>query len=262
LIVCWPDGKGAGTTNDELVSFIDFAPTMLSLADLSIPGYMQGQVFLGEDKATPRKYVYAFRDRMDPAPETIRAVRDERFKYVRNYRPDLPYLGFIPYRDQAVMMQKIQGAIQEDKLGPDQWQFWAKKKPLEELYDTRSDPHEIHNLASDPAYFEKLADLRKAHEDFVERYGDLGMIPETELVKRLWPPDGTQPRTAKPVINKKGKTVVISCDTEGASIAYRFAGEENWRLYSRPFAVKNNQKIESMAVRIGWKPSEAAELTL
>ena len=256
LIVCWPDGKGAGTINDELVSFIDMAPTMLSIAGLNVPDYMQGQVFLGNDKSEPRKYVYAFRDRMDPAPETIRAVRDNRFKYVRNYRPELPYIGFIPYRDQAAMMQKILELIRTDKLGRDQWQFWSRTKPLEELYDTKSDPYEIHNLASQPAFFEKLAELRTAHEEFTEAYGDLGLMPETELIKRLWPPDGEQPTTASPTLDVKGNKITIECGTEGASIAYRFADEKSWQLYVHPVPLKKGKILETMAIRIGWKPSE------
>lgn len=81
LIIRFPNKRGAGTTNDELISFIDFVPTMLSLAGLSRPGYLEGQVFHGAAKAEPRHSVFNFnfRDRMDPAPETIRAVRDRRF---------------------------------------------------------------------------------------------------------------------------------------------------------------------------------------
>ncbi len=255
LIVIWPDGRGAGTTNDEMISFIDFAPTALSIAGLEVPAYIEGRVFLGENKAAPRKYIYAFRDRMDPAPETIRAVRDARFKYVRNYRPDLPYVGFIPYTDQAVMMQEIKKRISAGTLGPDQWQLWAKKKPLEELYDTQTDPYEIHNLASDIRYVEKLAELRDAREAFVAKYGDLGMITETELIKKLWPPNGIQPETAAPVITRKGREITIRCETEGASVAWRPTGEESWRLYTKPVQVKGSAKVEAMAIRLGWKPS-------
>jgi len=262
LIVRWPDGKGAGTVNDELVSFIDFAPTTLSLANLDVPGYMEGQVFLGEAKAAPRQYIYAFRDRMDPAPETIRAVRDKRYKYVRNYRPDLPYIGFIPYRDQAQMMQKILQLKEEGKLGPDQWQFWAEKKPMEELYDTENDPHEIHNLAAAPEHFEKLAELRQAQADFVAKHGDLGMMPETELIKKLWPPDGEQPTTAAPGIAVKDKKIHIQTDTEGASIAYRFSDGDPWQLYTEPIALKKQQKVEALAIRIGWKESERVHMPL
>ncbi|CAN5490094.1 sulfatase-like hydrolase/transferase [soil metagenome] len=256
LIIRFPDGKGAGTVNEELISLVDFAPTILSITNLEIPDYMQGQVFLGNAKDKPRKYIFAFRDRNDPSPETVRAVRDDRFKYIRNYRPDLPYMGFIPYSDEAEMMQAIQKLIKENKLGPDQWQLWAKKKPLEELYDTKNDPYEIQNLAANPAYFEKMEELRVAHESFTKAYGDLGMIAETELIKLLWPPNGKQPITEAPTIEVKNKKVYITSNTEGASTAYRFGNDKKWELYSRPFKVNNNEEIEAVSVRIGWKESD------
>lgn len=261
LIVRWPDGKEAGTVNDELVSFVDFAPTMLSLAGLAIPEYMEGQAFLGEKKTEPREYIYAFRDRMDPAPETIRSVRDKRFKYIRNYRPDLPYIGFIPYRDQAAMMQEILKLTRENKLGSDQWQFWAEKKPVEELYDTRNDPYEIHNLAANSKYFDKLAELRTAHEAFIKEYGDLGLIPESELIKRLWPPAGEQPVTQTPEIMVDGHTISLESQTKGASIAYRLENEERWQLYTKPLTIEDAETIEAKAIRLGWKESEKAKKT-
>jgi N-sulfoglucosamine sulfohydrolase len=265
MMIRWPDGRDAGSTDGRLVSFVDLAPTVLSLAGLEIPGHMQGQAFLGPAKAEPRKYIFASRDRMDPAPETIRAVRDKRFKYVRNYRPDLPYIGFLPYRDQAEIMQDIHRLMREGKLGPEQWQFWAKKKPLEELYDTQSDPHEIHNLAAEPRYFEKLAELREAHQRWTEEVGDLGHIPETELIKRLWPPDGKQPKTADPVIGISGKgdnrQVSVTCSSEGASITYRIGKEGRWLLYVEPFEVPQGVTIHAKANRLGWKPSSEVTVT-
>jgi arylsulfatase A-like enzyme len=262
LLVRFPDQRQAGTTQSQLVSFIDFAPTILSLTGLDIPPHMQGQPFLGPRKAAPRKYIYAFRDRMDPAPETIRAVRDLRFKYVRHYRPDLPYLGFIPYRDRAPIMQSIHRQLEQGKLGTNHWQFWAKKKPLEELYDTSQDPHEIHNLASDPDYFEKLAELRAAHEAWTRQCGDLGHMPETELIKTLWPPDGTQPVTADPIITINGRMVAISCASVGASIAYRLENQTHWLLYTKPFRVQDAKKVQAQAIRYGWKKSGQAQATI
>ena len=262
LIIRFPDKRGAGTTNGELVSFVDFAPTVLSLLEILIPSHMQGRAFLGSAKAAPRKYIYGLRDRMDPAPEMIRAVRDKRFKYIRNYRPDLPYIGNIPYRDQAPIMQSIKEHMDAGTLGPDQWQFTAVKKPLEELYDTDKDPHEIHNLASDPQYFDKLAELRAAHERWTGKYNDLGHMPESELVKILWPPDGKQPTTADPVITFSGKQAVIACASEGASIAYRIgkkfesSNKSGWLLYTGPVDLSASEgHIEAQAIRYGWKKS-------
>ncbi len=260
LIVRYPDKREANTVNGDLVSFVDFAPTVLSLLELAIPDYMQGQAFLGPQKKTPRKYVFAFRDRMDPAVERIRAVRDARFEYVRNYRPELPYVGSIPYRDQMGLMQEINKLNAEGKLGPDQWQFWAKQKPLEELYDTEADPFEIQNIASDPQYLAKLGELREIHHAFYKRYGDLGEFQETELVKKLWPPDGVQPTTVKPVIGVATDggqtTVTLDPQTPGASIAYRIGKEGRWLVYRGPIKLKKGETLTARAHRIGFKPSE------
>ncbi|QDU93765.1 sulfatase family protein [Lignipirellula cremea] len=258
LLVRYPDGAQAGTETDRLVSFVDFAPTVLSVAGLDPPAYMQGSVFLGAKQAEPRSYIYAARDRMDPAPETIRAVRDQRFKYVRNYRPDLPYLGFIPYRDQQQIMQEIHRLNKAGKLGPDSWQFSSRKKPLEELYDTQTDPHEIHNLAADPAHFDKLGELREAHRRWTRETRDLGHMPESELIKRLWPPDGKQPQTAPVTIEMepRGEKIqaTLRCETEGATIAWRREAAEAWQVYQQPLLLPAGTELQVKAHRLGWKP--------
>jgi len=265
LIVRFPAGRDRGKTNEELVSFVDFAPTVLSLAGVEIPKHLQGQPFLGPKKAPPRKYIFACRDRMDPAPETIRAVRDKRFKYVRNYRPDLPYLGFVPYRNQAGVMQEILRLKKEGKLGPQSWQFTKEKKPLEELYDTEADPHEISNIAADPRRAAKLAELRRAHQRWTKEVGDLGHIPEEELIKQLWPPDGKQPTTADPVISAKPgergrRKVAIRCETHGASIGYRVGVSKRWLLYTGPFVAPTDKPVWAQAHRLGWKASDTVKL--
>lgn len=262
LLIRFPERKDTPAVNDELVSFVDFAPTVLSLAGLDIPDYMQGQPFLGRQKAEDRKYIYAARDRMDPAPETIRAVRDKQFKYIRNYRPDLPYIGFIPFRDQQEIMQEILRIDKEGKLGADQWQFWADKKPLEELYDTLADPHEICNLASQPEYFEKLSELRDAHERWTQETNDLGRMPEQDLIRHLWPPDGKQPTTATPSVKVSDGYVSIQCETAGASIGFSQRGHKNWSLYSKPFQLQPGTQFQVQAFRIGWKPSKKVQVGL
>src|SRR5688572_28093649 len=105
LIVRFPNRKNAGAVDDRLIAFIDFAPTVLSLAGVTIPKHMQGQTFLGDRQAAPRQYVYGARDRMDESPDTIRAVRDQRYKYLRNYDHERPYAQKIAYMDQMPTMQ-------------------------------------------------------------------------------------------------------------------------------------------------------------
>jgi arylsulfatase A-like enzyme len=268
LLVRHPDRKGAGGRNDELVSFVDFAPTMLSLAGLDIPSYMQGQAFLGSAKAEERSYVFAAKDRMDPAIDTARAVRDKRFKYIRNYRPEKPFVQFIPYRDQMALMGELLRLEREGGLNETQRLWFRKSKPLEELYDTQEDPHEVNNLVGVADFASKLEELRSAHKTWVEETGDLGMIPERELVKKLWPPDGVQPETDTPAFSRgsggfdEAFELSLSCSTEGASIAYKVQDVDRWLLYTQPIRIEQTSRVTAKAIRIGFKPSREAAIVL
>ncbi len=261
FIIRWPDGRDAGNVVDDLVSFVDFAPTILSLTDIPIPDYMQGQPFLGAQKAPPRKYIYAAKDRMDPALDTHRAIRDKRFKYIKNYQPQKPYVQFLPYRDQMPLMQEL---LRMDKTGeltgiPAIW--FSKTKPVDEFYDTRNDPHEVNNLAGDPEYAETLSEMKMELAKWETACNDLGHMPEHELVKLLWPPDGVQPVTGTPGIQPDTTEfvdrlqVALSSETPGASIAYRFNDSERWLLYTGLIPITESTTLEATAIRIGYKPS-------
>lgn len=262
LIIKYPENWQAGNVADELVSFVDFAPTVLSLVGIEVPDHLQGQAFAGSQKAEEREYIYAAKDRMDPAMDNRRAVRDKRYKYIRNYMPERPYVQFLPYRDQMALMQELFRYEKEGKLDPVQALWFQKTKPIEELYDTWEDPYEVNNLASDPRFNDTLERLRDEHLKWKEETKDWGLIPETELIKELWPPNGIQPSTADPEFDIKdnadpGKLLVsLSCLTPGSSIAYMLNDSEQWLLYTKPIAVSKEARISAQAIRIGFKPSE------
>jgi len=268
LIIRWPDGYGAGTVNDELISFIDFAPTMLSLTGLPIPDYLQGQPFLGDQKADERTYIYAAKDRMDPARDNARAVRDKRFKYIRNYMPERPYVDYLPYRDRMELMQVLHAMHKEGTLEGPQQLWFSSTKPDEELYDTLEDPHEINNLAGNSNYEDKLNELRAAHEAWKSETKDWGLIPETELKKRLWPPEGIQPVTADVQFSLSDSLfqnrveVALSSETEGASIAYALDSTAVWQLYSNPLTITSTSTLYAQAIRIGYKHSAISSIQL
>ncbi len=180
------DGQGEpGAVNDELVSFIDLAPTVLNLAGVPVPSHMQGRAFLGSNLTPPREYLFGARDRVDERYDIIRAVRDKTYKYIRNYEPWKGYYQWIDfYESSSALMKEMRSLHNQGKLEPAQEMWFAEHKPAEELYDVTKDPHEQNNLASDPQYFEVLARMRKAHEDWVIETRDLGFIPEGELNKR------------------------------------------------------------------------------
>ncbi|MHC4435787.1 MAG: sulfatase-like hydrolase/transferase [Planctomycetota bacterium] len=170
-----------GETFDNLVSFVDFAPTVLSLVDLPIPDYMQGRAFLGSQSKPPRKYLFGASSRVDEAYEFSRCVRGERYKYIRNFFPHLPYIQPSQYCDQAEIMQELRRAVAEEELTPEQKLLWAPTKPIEELYDTLEDPHEINNLIDDPGKKAILRRLRKTLQSWMLQTRDTGLLPEAEM---------------------------------------------------------------------------------
>ncbi|MBC8182890.1 sulfatase-like hydrolase/transferase [candidate division KSB1 bacterium] len=261
LIICFPDMRNAGVVNDNLVSFVDFGPTVLSIAGVKVPEHIQGQPFLGSQKKAPRKYIYAARDRMDERYDMIRAVRDKKFKYIRNFQPEKPYAQEIPYMEKMPTMQEMRRLHKEGKLHGSEKLYFRETKPVEELYDCLIDPHEVSNLAENPKYKDKLERMRVELKKWMDDINDMGFIPETEMVEKMWP-GGKQPVTAKPNIEIDGKKKIfkISCDTEGASIVYTTEDGENphWLLYSEPVKLKNKYSIRAKAIRYGYKHSEEA----
>jgi uncharacterized sulfatase len=173
-----------GSVNEELVSLIDLAPTMLNLAGQPLPSYFQGRAFLGASLGAPRQYVYGARDRMDERYDIIRAVRDKQFKYLRNYEPFKPYYQYMNTPEKGATMQELRRQHAAGKLPPAARLFMADSKPDEELYDTAADPHELNNLAADPKYREILIRMRRAHLDWVADTRDVGLIPEPDIIVR------------------------------------------------------------------------------
>ena len=254
-----PQRLEAGATIDDLVAFVDFAPTVLSLAGIRPPRHMQGQAFLGRYRAPARRYVYAARDRMDETYDLIRAVRDRRFKYIRNFMPQLPYAQEVRYAEDTPTLQEMRRLHAEGKLNEVQELFFRTCKPVEELYDTECDPHELHNLANNPRYEQVLERMRRELNRWMEQTGDVGLIPEPEL-DEMMQPNGKKHQASPPVLQAKPAghgywTVSLHSTTPGASVVYRCASSEEqvsrWRLYVRPLTCREGENLIARACRLG-----------
>ncbi len=179
------NGQGVpNATDDQLISSIDFGPTVMNLAGVKRPGHMQGQPFLGRALPKPRDYVYGARDRMDERYDVIRSVRNKRFRYIRNYEPLKTYYQYMNTPEKGVTMKEIRRVHADGALPPAAQPFMQAQKPVEELYDLRTDPHEINNLAGDAKYKNTLETLRAVHLQWVQDTKDLGLIPESEIMQR------------------------------------------------------------------------------
>ncbi len=170
-----------GTVDDQLINSTDFGPTVLNLAGVAVPEYVQGRAFLGPDLSEPRKYVYGARDRMDERYDIIRAVRDGRYRYIRNFEPTKPYYQYMNTPEQGATMREIRRVQAADEMTPGVAQFCAANKPPEELYDLDHDPHEMTNLADSAKHQAKLVELRTALKAWQNEVGDVGLIPEAEI---------------------------------------------------------------------------------
>ena len=170
-----------GRRTDRLVSFVDFAPTVLSLVGLPVPGYMQGNAFLGAMTRSPREYIFGASSRVDEAYEMSRCVRDKRYKYIRNYMPHLPYIQPSEYPDRAEIMQELRRVVAEGNLTDVQKLHWTPTKPLEELYDTLADRHEINNLVGMPKARKILDRMRRVHRGWMVGTHDTGLLSEAEM---------------------------------------------------------------------------------
>ncbi len=186
LLVRWPGKVKAGSVRDDLVCFLDFAPTVLSVAGAEVPKAMQGRVMLGDKPQPAPRYVFSCRDRMDETYDRIRSVRGERYRYVRNFHPELPYAQYINYMDEMPIMKDWRRLAFEGKLSAVQRQFFAKTKPAEELYDLEEDPFEVNNLAgSDSAEIQKVRkEMSAALDKWMLDTKDLGAVPEKELIAK------------------------------------------------------------------------------
>ncbi len=267
--------------DDQLVSFLDLAPTVLSLAGVEPPAHMQGRALLGAyaDNKPTHTYLFAARDRFDEQYDMVRAARDHRYKYIRNYRPEKPYVLWMAYANVMPTMQELFRLNQEGRLDSVQALWMRSKRPVHELYDVQEDPHETRNLAYDPAHQDILVRMQRALDSWMTASGDYGLSSELDMVESMWP-GGVQPKT-QPVaiipratmrtgLTAEGLNPTASggtfdapielemySPTQGASITYSAGGP--WRLYHAPITVSVTTTIRAKAIRYGFEESAVIE---
>lgn len=178
LIVRWPGKLEPGTVRDGMVSLIDLAPTCLAAAGIESPDWFDGIDFLAPG-FQGREQIFAARDRCGDAPDRVRAVRTERWKYIRNFEPGISFAQHSGYKKTQYPVLTLMSVMNDQgRLTGPQAEWFAEAKPVEELYDLESDPWEMKNLAADSAHAETLAQLRGDLEAWLVETGDQGA--ETE----------------------------------------------------------------------------------
>ena len=258
LVIKFQNGQHAGTFDDQLISFIDYAPSVLSLAGIEPPKVMQGKALMGKYRtADASKYTYHTSDRFDAVYDRLRAVRSERFKYIRSYDTTISHAIPVAYREQMAMMQRLRVLFEEGKLNEDQAAWLQPNKPSEELYDLQNDPYELANLASNPTYKDTLSLYSELLDNWIKETKDLGEYTEQQLME-AWLINGEQPQLDPLEMEERKDGIFLYSKNNDATISWKQPKDSVWTIYKEPIPL--NTPFEAMAERIGYDQSELLKM--
>ena len=179
-----PKDYAAGARSDRLISFVDLAPTVLSLVGVRPPAALQGRAFAGEFIAPAPDFLHGFRGRMDERYDFVRSVTDGRFVYLRNYHPHRSQGQHVGTQFKTPTTKVWRKLYDAGKTTAAQSLFWREPKAPEELYDLSTDPDEVNNLAASPAHRATLEKFRAAQQAHAARIRDTGFLTEAEVHAR------------------------------------------------------------------------------
>lgn len=174
----------AGTFSDKLVNFIDFPPTVLSLTGIDPPKYMQGKPFLGQYRKNSNDYVISIRDRRDEVLMFSRSIRTDKYHYIRNFLPHRPRMQRNFYSEITPIRQELRRLDNLGLLQSNEAWLMGDSVPVDELYDTETDPHELNNLAQEAEHQEIMELLKRNLFSWMVETKDLGLVPEHEMIEK------------------------------------------------------------------------------
>ena len=254
MVIKFPANKGAGTVDDRMFSFIDLAPTVLSLAGIEPTKVMQGVAQFGtfESKSKP-KVTFHSSDRFDAVYDRLRAVRSSRFKYIKNFNTNLSRALPIAYREQMGIMKELRRLDSTNQLTEITSTWMQPDKPNEEFYDLEKDPKELHNLSKVPEYKDSIDHYRNILNQWILETKDLGEIEEKVLLHN-WLVDDKQPKLNGLQLQEKDKTIKLMHSIADATIVWRKLKDSVWNIYLEP--LNKDISFEAKAERIGYQDSE------
>jgi arylsulfatase A-like enzyme len=254
LVIKLPKNENAGSRDDRLISFIDFAPTMLSWVGIEPPKVMQGIAQFGEFEVLEKpKYTFHSSDRFDELYDRLRAVRSKRYKYIRSFNTEISHAMPVAYREQMPMIQELRRLYKIDKLNDEQALWLHPKKPEEELYDLTNDPYELVNLAQRPKFQDTLYVMREVLKNWISNTHDLGQYEERDLIEK-WLPNGKQPNLPPLEMEEKEDGIHLFNKRSDATIVWKQPRDSVWSIYNGPLS--KTSSYEAKAERIGYLDSE------
>jgi N-sulfoglucosamine sulfohydrolase len=251
-----------GYVETKLCSSLDWAPTVLSLAGIKAPVYMQGKALLGKYMHKEgHQYIFAARDRLDSEYDRSRSVFDGRYQYIYNFDTSKPKYADVGFRKSQAGMREILRLKEAGKLNKEQYAWFLQPKAKEEFFDLEKDPFQSQNEIENPLYRSDIERFRIAFLNWQKNITDFGAMNEKALIKSMWQGENTQPITANVTYNKKKGRIYLKSMTSSATIVYKILDpnkeeSRSWNIYKEGILLKKNQKLKVKAQRIGFKESE------
>lgn len=224
-----------GGKSDRMVNFVDLAPTVLSIAGVQPPEWMQGHAFAGSYQTEPQPFLFGERGRMDERMDMVRSVTDGRFVYLRNYFPHVSQAQRVDYQFQTPTTRVWHNLFERGEATEAQSIFWKVPKAPEELYDLRADPDEVQNLAASPEHRDILEKLRLAEREHVASVRDVCFLPEGEIHSRS---QGSSPYDIARVEAKYPFEAIVSAAERASNLDPAAVPELTARLTDRDSAVR------------------------
>lgn len=171
-----------GGLESSLVSLIDLAPSMLKLAGLAVPPWMEGRPILGGE-FPERSVLFAARDRCGDAMDRIRAVIARDSLLVLNFKTELSRLNWSGYKEASYPGMPLLRVMQASGgLDTFQSKWLAPTRPAVEFYDLKTDPEGLHDVSQYPEHAETLASMKQQLDIWITTSKDRGVSgdPATE----------------------------------------------------------------------------------
>ena len=251
LIIKWIN-KNETERNNQMISFIDLAPTVLDICDLEIPLNMEGTSFYNKNN---RKFIYAATDRFDEFTDKRRCIRDKNYKLILNGDTNSSIMKPISYRKNMNTMKVLDSLNKKNSLNISMSEWFKNSKSKYELFDIINDPYELNNLYKEienNEYYKQIFDkLNTKLLKWIES-SDFGELSEAEMIQKFLP-YGNKPNLNEPSIKEIKNGIIIHSNNLNYSIGWRNYGEKKWKIYNENEAIKPKSNFEIIIFSPGFK---------
>ncbi|MBG38300.1 MAG: sulfatase [Cryomorphaceae bacterium] len=248
MVAKWVDDTWSGKSY-QLISFVDFAPTILDVANIKREFPFEGVSFFKKDQ---RNYIYAATDRFDGGTDTRRSVQSKGYKLIYNGDTTSPVFRRVQYRQQMKTMRLLDSLKESQQLGTYFTNWFSKNKNRFELYEVSEDYYETNNLMSYPRYERVFKTLQKELFAWMEE-SDFGNLSESTMLDSMFTSEMTIPKLNVPKLIQNDKGCLIQSNNDYVSVGWRNKNERVWKIYSTNQLIQPKDDFEILLFRPGYE---------